>query len=208
MPTFSARWSGSTEEIVRLYQAIPQAWFGLGIDAVSAQDAWGMGYPGFAGLHLDPTPGRGMNRDTIRNREAENYFFHFPDGNASIARLLVRQLIPDAIPGSSAADVVLARANYAALDRPSSPVRIRLNSTVVKVRHRGSLAGAKEVEISYARGGKVYTVRAAHAILGLLACGHSLYLRRTAGAAEKSPVRSRQGSAFVHQRRPAQLDRV
>jgi spermidine dehydrogenase len=160
---------GVQEEIVRLYQAIPQAWFGLGIDAVSAQDAWGMGYPGFAGLHLDPTPGRGMNRDTIRNREAENYFFHFPDGNASIARLLVRQLIPDAIPGSSAADVVLARANYAALDRPSSAVRIRLNSTVVKVRHQGGLAGAKEVEISYARGGRVDTVRAAHTIL---ACWH------------------------------------
>jgi spermidine dehydrogenase len=110
-----------------------------------------------------------MNRDTIPNQEAEKYFFHFPDGNASIARLLVRQLIPDAVPGSSAADVVLARANYAVLDRPSSSVRIRLNSTVVKVRHRGSPASAKEVEISYARGGKVYTVRAAHTIL---ACWH------------------------------------
>ena len=160
---------GVNEEIVRLYQAVPQAWFGLGIDAVSAQDAWGMGYPGFRGLHLDPTPGRGMNRDTIPNQEAEKYFFHFPDGNASIARLLVRQLLPEAIPGNSATDVVLARANYAALDRPSSPVRIRLNSTVVKVTHRGSPAGAKEVEISYARGGQVYTVRSAHTIL---ACWH------------------------------------
>jgi spermidine dehydrogenase len=161
--------AGVHEEIVRLYQTVPQAWFGLGIDAVSAQDAWGMGYPGFRGLHLDPTPGRGMNRDTIPNQEAEKYFFHFPDGNASIARLLVRQLIPQAIPGNSAADVVLARANYAALDRRSSSVRIRLNSTVVKVRHRGRPAAAKEVEISYARGGKVYTVRAAHTIL---ACWH------------------------------------
>jgi spermidine dehydrogenase len=160
---------GVNDEIVRLYQAIPQAWFGLGIDAVSAQDAWGMGYPGFEGLHLDPAPGRGMNRDTIPNQEAEKYFFHFPDGNASIARLLVRQLIPDAIPGNSAADVVLARAHYAALDRPSSSVRIRLNSTVVKVRHRGSPAEAKEVEISYARGGAVHTVRATHTIL---ACWH------------------------------------
>jgi spermidine dehydrogenase len=160
---------GVNEEIVRLYQAVPQAWFGLGIDAVSAQDAWGMGYPGFRGLHLDPTPGRGMNRDTIPNQEAEKYFFHFPDGNASIARLLVRQLLPEAIPGNSATDVVLARANYAALDRPSSPVRIRLNSTVVKVRHRGSPAGTKEVEISYARDGQAYTVRAAHTIL---ACWH------------------------------------
>ena len=40
-----------------------------------------------------------MNRDAIPNEEAEKYFFHFPDGNASIARLLVRKLIPQAIPG-------------------------------------------------------------------------------------------------------------
>ena len=48
-----------------------------------------------------------MNRDAIRNEEADRYFFHFPDGNASIARLLVRSLIPAAIPGTSAADVIL-----------------------------------------------------------------------------------------------------
>ena len=33
--------------------------------------------------------------------------FHFPDGNASIARLLVRRLVPAAIRGRSAEDVVL-----------------------------------------------------------------------------------------------------
>src|SRR4029077_8641473 len=76
-----------SEEVVRLYQALPQSWFGLGIDAVSAQDAWGLGYPGFQGMNLDPAPGRGMNRDAMRNEEAEKYLFHFPDGNASIARL-------------------------------------------------------------------------------------------------------------------------
>ena len=54
-----------------------------------------------------------MNRDAIPNAEAEKYFFHFPDGNASIARLLVRKLVPQALPGSSATDVVLARANKA-----------------------------------------------------------------------------------------------
>jgi spermidine dehydrogenase len=158
-----------SEEVVRLYQALPQSWFGLGIDAVSAQDAWGLGYPGFQGMNLDPAPGRGMNRDAMRNEEAEKYFFHFPDGNASIARLLVRQLIPEAMPGASSQDVVTARANYAKLDQGSSPVRIRLNSTVVRVRHEGDPVNAKEVEITYARAGKVYTVRTAHCIL---ACWH------------------------------------
>ncbi|MGH9502092.1 MAG: NAD(P)-binding protein [Terriglobales bacterium] len=155
-------------EIVKLFQPMPQPLFGVGFDAVAAQDAWGLGAPGFSGMNLDPDPGKGMNRDAIPNQEAEKYFFHFPDGNASIARLLVRQLIPEAIPGHSATDVVLARANYAKLDQKNSRVRIRLNSTAVRVK-QGDPASAKEVEVSYARGGKVYTVRAAQCIL---ACWH------------------------------------
>ncbi|PYV54522.1 MAG: FAD-dependent oxidoreductase, partial [Acidobacteria bacterium] len=75
-------------QIVKLYQNAPQALFGLGIDAMSAQDAWGYGFLGFRGLNLEPGAGKGMNRDIIPNEEAENYFYHFPDGNASIARLL------------------------------------------------------------------------------------------------------------------------
>jgi spermidine dehydrogenase len=157
------------EDVVRLYQAVPQPLYGLGIDAVSAQDAWGFELPGFDGMKLDPTPGKGMNRDAIPNEEAEKYFFHFPDGNATIARLLVRKLIPDAIAGNSAADVVLARANYARLDEVASPVKIRLNSTAVRVKHIGEAAAAKEVEVAYARGGKVYTVRAKSCVL---ACWH------------------------------------
>ena len=160
---------GAHEEVVKILQAGPHPLFGVGIDAVAAQDAWGMDFPGFAGMHLDPTPGKGMNRDAIPNEEAEQYFFHFPDGNASIARLLVRKLIPTAMPGNSAIDIVTARANYARLDQPGSPVRIRLNSTAVRVKHVGDPATAKEVEITYARFGQTYTVRAAHCIL---ACWH------------------------------------
>jgi spermidine dehydrogenase len=160
---------GVGEEIVKLYQALPHSLFGVGIDAVSAQDAWGLGMPGFDGLKLDPSPGKGMNRDAIRSDEAIKYFFHFPDGNASIARLLVRRLVPAAIPGNSAADVVLAKANYSKLDQSSSPVRIRLNSTVVKVKHLGDPASAKEVEVTYYREKKLKTVRAANCIL---ACWH------------------------------------
>ncbi len=157
------------QQVVQLCQALPQPLFGVGIDAVSAQDAWGLGAPGFDGMNLDPTPGKGMNRDAIRSEEAERYFFHFPDGNASIARLLVRKLIPEAIPGSSSTDVVMAKANYAKLDEASSAIRIRLNSTVVRVKHQGDPASAKEVEVAYARGGKAYTIRAGHCIL---ACWH------------------------------------
>jgi spermidine dehydrogenase len=163
--SFLTDMAGMDEQVIKLLQALPQPLFGLGIDAVSAQDAWGLGLPGFNGMNLDPGAGKGQNRDTIYNAEAEEYFFHFPDGNASIARMLVRKLIPGAIPGHSANDIVLARANYAKLDEPNNPVRIRLNSTAVRVKHLGDPATAKQVEITYGRSGKAYTVRAAHCVL-------------------------------------------
>ncbi|HEV2397512.1 MAG TPA: NAD(P)-binding protein [Candidatus Sulfotelmatobacter sp.] len=161
--------AGVHEDIVKLYQALPHGLFGVGIDAVAAQDAWGFDLPGFKGLKLDPAPGKGMNRDAIPNEEAEKYFFHFPDGNATIARLLVRRLIPAVVPGNSVSDVILSRANYAKLDDAGSPVRIRLNSTAVRVKHAGDAANAKEVEVTYAREGKVYTTRAKNVVL---ACWH------------------------------------
>ncbi|MGB6385463.1 MAG: NAD(P)-binding protein [Terriglobales bacterium] len=182
---------GMSDEIVKLFQAFPHPLFGVGIDAVAAQDAWGLEMPGFKGLKLDPTPGKGMNRDCIRNDEAEKYFFHFPDGNASIARLLVRKLIPTAIPGNSAADVVLAKADYSKLDEPASGVRIRVNSTVVKVNHLGDPASAKEVEVSYFTEGKLKTVRATNCIL---ACWHVVipYIAQELPDAQKEALASAQ----------------
>ncbi|MGA7217869.1 MAG: NAD(P)-binding protein [Candidatus Sulfotelmatobacter sp.] len=151
---------GVHPDVIRLYQTSSQPLFGVGIEAISALDASESGYPGFSGM--------GLGTEALDNER--KYFFHFPDGNASIARLLVRKLIPQAIPGNSATDIVTAKANYAKLDENKSPVRIRLNSTAVRVKHIGSTspgdpARGTEVEIAYARGGKVYTVRAKHAIL-------------------------------------------
>jgi spermidine dehydrogenase len=182
---------GVSDELVKLFQAQPHGLFGVGIDAVSAQDAWGLGYRGFDGLNLDPKPGKGMNRDAIPNAEAEEYFFHFPDGNASIARMLVRKLIPAAIPGSTADDIVLAKADYSKLDAAASPVRIRLNSTVVKVNHRGDPATAKEVEVSYFTENKLKTVRAANCIL---ACWHVVipYIASELPDAQKAALASAQ----------------
>ena len=108
---------------------------GVGIDAVSALDVWAFEFPGFTGLGLER--GSAPHTGYTANGYADNggsYTFHFPDGNASIARLLVRDLIPQSVPGNSAEDVVTARIDYARLDRPASPVRIRLGSTVVRAR--------------------------------------------------------------------------
>ena len=186
---------GADASVVKYFQTRPHAYFGVGIDAVSAQDAWGFGLPGFQGLDLGTEPGPGISHDSIQNDEAEKYWFHFPDGNASIARLLVRKLLPAAIPGNSMNDVVTARADYARLDEAASSTRIRLNSTVARVRHLGDVDTAKEVEVAYVKDGKLQSVRAGRCIL---ACWHSMipYLtneiserqRKAMASAAKVPI--------------------
>jgi spermidine dehydrogenase len=156
-------------QVVSILSAWLRPYWGLGIDAISAQDAWGKGLPGFQGLKLTPEPGPGMGRDATFNQEAKDYFFHFPDGNASIARLLVRSLVPAAVPGNSASDIVTAHIQYDQLDQPTNSTRIRLNSTVVKVHHDGDPATAQQVEVTYVQKGQMYSAKAAHCIL---ACWH------------------------------------
>ena len=151
--------------VLPFYQARPHGLFGVGIDAMSALDGWGLGLPGFSGLKLDKGYIQGMNRDAMRAEEAGRYYFHFPDGNATLARLLVQRLIPGVLAGATADDVVSARADYGRLDEPASPVRLRLNSTVVQVRHVGERATAKEVEVAYVRGGVLQSVAAKRVVM-------------------------------------------
>jgi spermidine dehydrogenase len=138
--------------------------FCVGADATPALFAWQMGEPGFSGLQLDPAPDGVLAElpgvQHGRQKEGGGAAVHFPDGNATVARLLVRWLIPDAVPGKTMEDVGAARINYALLDRSTQAARIRLNSTVLNVRHDGDSARASEVVVSYSRGGKMYDVRA------------------------------------------------
>jgi spermidine dehydrogenase len=154
-------------EAIPVYQTRPHDLFGVGIDAVSALDCWAMRYPGFQGMQLDRKPSARVDftpgGDLAEN--AQPYYFHFPDGNATIARLLVRALAPSVAPGHTVEDVVTAKFDYNRLDRQESGVRIRLNSTAVRVRHDGDAAAAKQVEVAYARGERVFTVRAKTVIL-------------------------------------------
>jgi len=152
--------------VIPFYQVRTHGLYGIGIDAVGALECWAYHYPGFEGMHLDPkTTGRMSFTARGDATPKPPYNFHFPDGNASIARLLVRALVPGALPGHTAEDSVLATVDYAALDRPQSPVRIRLRSTVARVRHVGDPGSAKEVEVSYGREKKVFAVRAKGVVL-------------------------------------------
>lgn len=146
--------------VLPFFQTYPHDLFAVGIDAVSAlacyrnpDDYGSFQYAGFDGMDLGE-----------REKE-EPYIFHFPDGNASIARMLVRSLIPDAISGHTMEDIVTARADYSKLDEPSSPVRLRLNSTAVRARNSGQDAAAKEVEVAYVQKGKLFSVKAKSCVL-------------------------------------------
>jgi spermidine dehydrogenase len=138
--------------------------FCVGVDCFPALFAWQEGLPGFAGMDLEPSPG-GLLADLPGGHHGRQIgpgggpTVHFPDGNATIARLLVRWLIPNAVPGRTMEDVGAARVDYAMLDRDGQGARIRLNSTVVNVRHDGDVSRAKEVVTSYVRGGKTHQVR-------------------------------------------------
>jgi spermidine dehydrogenase len=151
--------------VIPFYQARTHGEWGVGIDAVSALDVWAFDFPGFQGLKLEPGSAPHMGYTAAGYADGGSYTFHFPDGNASIARLLVRLLVPESVPGTSAEDVVAARLDYSRLDRPQSPVRIRLNATAVRARHIGDPAAATEVEIAYARDGALHSVRARSCVL-------------------------------------------
>src|SRR5258708_1023568 len=126
-------------EALPFFQTFTHDLFCVGIDAVSALACYEAGddyqsftYPGFDGLGF-PEQGK-----------EEPYIFHFPDGNAAVARLLVRALIPAAVPGETMDDVVTARADYSKLDDTDSAVRIRLNSTVAHVQHTKGATARKD----------------------------------------------------------------
>jgi len=145
---------GVPEDVYLLYRDAVRGLWGVGFDALSALEGYRLGVPGLAGLGLGELEPVGHDRD-------EPYIFHFPDGNAGVARALVRQLLPDAVPGSSLEDLVTAKVDYDRLDRAGSNTRIRLNSTAVNIRHTPD---QKNVEVMYVTSGDTHRVRAKHVI--------------------------------------------
>ena len=143
------------EQVLEIYQRWGMSYWCVGMDEVPA--IYILGYGDGGGL-----PGLTHTVQQQGGRGVEPYIFHFPDGNASIARLLVRSLIPEALPGSTMEDSVLARLNYEKLDVDGSPVRIRLNSTVVNAVHAKDM---KSVQVTYVHSGDSHTIRAKRCIM-------------------------------------------
>jgi spermidine dehydrogenase len=126
------------------------------MDTCPAYIAWRGGAPGFRGMSILSEPKFAADE------------FHFPDGNASLARLLVSRVVPAAIPGDPDQDsIVSARVWYSRLDLADSPVRIRLKSIVVRVEHLSPPDRATEraARVCYVQDGGVRQVTAANVVL-------------------------------------------
>jgi len=156
--TYLSERAGMGDEALKVMLSAARGVWAVNIDAYPADAAWSGGYPGFGDLNL-----RAESYRRESDHEEPN-IFHFPDGNATIARLLVRKMIPAVAAGSTMEDVVAARFDYRQLDQPKSPVRVRLNSTVVRAQHANDDL-SKPVTVSYFRDGKVRSVQAAKVVM-------------------------------------------
>lgn len=148
---------GLSAQAIKLTEPWIKALFGVGAESVTILEALNAGAPGINTFM--PPSGEAPDAEPL---DPNQYRYPmFPDGNASVARLLVRQLIPEVVAGNLEQNIVTSRFDYSRLDLDGALVRLRLNSTVVNVRNVDN----DFVEASYIASGQARAVRAKHAIL-------------------------------------------
>jgi spermidine dehydrogenase len=148
---------GLGDEALSYFAQRTADFFGMAPTHIPALEAGHYGLPGLEGIALDEhPPGTPGPLD-------EPYVHHFPDGNASLARLMVRALIPTAAPGNTMEDIVLAPFDYSRLDAPSNSVRVRLGSTVAWA--RDAAGGGVDLGLIVNADGRKSRVRAKHSTL-------------------------------------------
>ena len=149
---FLSRHAGLPDEAVDLFKKATEGYWGVQAHSMSAAEAMSGWLPGAHLLGDEADRGAGLEESEV--------VAMFPDGNASIARLLVQSLIPEAAPGANAGNIATARFDYAQLDRPQASVRLRLDSTAVHVENADG-----GVAVTYVRGGTASRIRAKHCVL-------------------------------------------
>ncbi len=156
--------------VLRMARPSGLDWANTGTDLMSIATAKRCGALGFAPVAIYD--------------EDNPYIHHFPDGNAGVARALVKKLIPDVAKGNNAEELVLARFNYAGLDKSSNVVRIRLNSTVVNVKHGGDgdPMNASDVFVNYINDNTSYQVVSKSVVM---ACYNMIIPHIVSGLPEK-----------------------
>lgn len=156
-------------DVVKLFHSAFYGSFVVSPDAIPAIYFRDNGYPGFAGLNLEDLPpevlinepGGAHGRENIERARSGDPDMYFPDGNATITRLLVRSLIPDAVTAGDMEGILTAAVDYSRLDRGDQDCRIRLNSMVVNVQHQGS----DQVRTEYINNGQAYAVSSDNVVL-------------------------------------------
>ncbi|WP_374656435.1 NAD(P)-binding protein [Dongia sp.] len=167
---FLTRICGYDQQLVAYFQNSTEGYFGMGIDGTTALDAWGNWNPGFDGMDLGDRAYKTMSPSgRLALTDPDPYIFHFPDGNAGLARALLRALVPAALPGDGMESLATNPVDYAQLDLPGNAARVRINAPAMRVKHVGAPDNAEEVEIVYHNQGKLYAVTAGHVVL---ACWH------------------------------------
>jgi len=142
------RFGLSRETVQTFLSPVEGGGSGLGPDALS-------GYSDYAFEMLHPLPEENGGSDQM-----------FPGGNATIARLMLKTLIPNAIEGANDVQGVCRnQVNFASLDIPGSTTRIRLSSTAIHVAHDGDPNKAGSVTVAYLSGGKLYKVKARSVVM-------------------------------------------
>ena len=155
-PDFLRQYGGLTEDAVQLFDKEEHGSWGLEMRALSAAEAIWEGYPG---AHLF---GEEWGEDSFEYPVAM-----WPDGNASLVRLMVAKLMPHSAPDVTADNVAIAHFDYSALDQVGANTRLRLNSTVIGVENTD-----QGVSVTYASSeGELKQVSARHSVL---ACYHSI----------------------------------
>ena len=149
-PDFLRTYAGLGDEAIQIFQTSQHGAWGIELRALSAGEA--LFYSGLPGLNLIGLA------DEMESRDYPAAMF--PDGNASVSRLLVQRLIPAVSPGVTAKNVAISDFDYAALDRAAAPVRLRLNATVVRARR-----SATGVDIIYFGSDGPSQVSARHCVM-------------------------------------------
>lgn len=153
LQTLLRKYAGLSDAAMDIFLEDTKTLLGSAWDSWSGHEALLLYHPATMGLGIDPGSLEKAYSD-------EPYIYHFPDGNASISRLLVKRLVPKVAGNLNMESVVKARFDYGQLDRLNNPTRIRLNSTVIKA------SNVKEgVEVQYVRAGKVERVMGKRAVM-------------------------------------------
>ena len=154
-PDFLRQYGRLGEEALQLFNTCQHGAWGLELRALSAREGLAVGLPGLNLLDA-----------TDHMKERDYPVAMFPDGNASVARLMLQRLIPKVAPGANVNNVAMLNFDYGKLDSRDSAVRLRLESTVVNVK-----SDHDKVTVAYASGSAIQSVTSSHCVM---ACYHAI----------------------------------